>query len=216
MIAFFDFDGTLITQESGRICALPAIRHGLLGPRIAARLAGTYLLSKVGLRTRTDAQKVGFECYGGHTLAELRTIMRDLHDHHLVRHLSRPMQARLDAHRAAGDHLVILTASIFTFAEPFTADFGIHRLIGTQVGFDAAGLCTGRPAGAIIDGVAKRAAAERVAAERGVALSQCTFYSDHISDLPLLEAVGHPVAVGPVPRLAKVAAARGWEIIEHR
>src|SRR5687768_10794852 len=62
-IAFFDFDGTLVVRESGVICAVPSIRRGLLRPGIGARLIATYALSKLGLRTRTDAQRVGFECY---------------------------------------------------------------------------------------------------------------------------------------------------------
>ena len=73
-IAFFDFDGTLIVRDSGVLCAIPSIRRGLVGPRLGGRLVGTYLLSKAGLRTRTDAQRVGFECYRGRSLDELRAI----------------------------------------------------------------------------------------------------------------------------------------------
>src|SRR4051794_37262473 len=117
-IAFFDFDGTLIVRDSGVICAIPSIRQRLLGPRIGARLIGTYLLSKAGLRTRADAQRIGFECYRGRSLTELRAIMQTLHDEHLRRFVSGPMRERVAKHRAAGDRLVILTASAFFFAEP--------------------------------------------------------------------------------------------------
>jgi putative phosphoserine phosphatase/1-acylglycerol-3-phosphate O-acyltransferase len=213
-IAFFDFDGTLIVRDSGVICAVPSIRRGLLGPSIGARLIGTYVLSKLGLRTRTDAQRVGFECYGGRSLEELRGIMQELHDEHLRRHISKPLRDRVAAHREAGDHLVVLTASAFFFAEPICAELGIDELVGTQVGF-ADGVCTGSVEGSILDGAAKLAAATRCAEARHVSLAECTFYTDHIADLPLLEAVGKPVAVGSSAPLVHLARERDWPIIAH-
>jgi putative phosphoserine phosphatase / 1-acylglycerol-3-phosphate O-acyltransferase len=213
-LAFFDFDGTLIQRDSGVVCAVPSIREGLLGPRIGARLIATYLLSQVGVRSRADAQRVGFACYAGRTLAELRAIMRRLHDRHLRPWVSPAMRARLEAHRAAGDHVVILTASAFFFAEPLAGELAVDELVGTQVEFEGE-VCTGAVAGAILDGREKLRVAERIAEARGAPLSSASFYTDHIADLPLLEAVGTPVAVGPNRALAKVARARGWSIVHH-
>jgi putative phosphoserine phosphatase/1-acylglycerol-3-phosphate O-acyltransferase len=212
--AFFDFDGTLIRRESGVICALPSIRRGLLGPAIGAELVGTYLLSKAGLRTRTDAQRVGFRCYAGRSLDDLRAIMQELYDDHVRGYLSAAMRDHVEAHRERGDHLVILTASAFFFAEPIARDLGIEEVIGTQVGFEG-GLCTGLVSGEIVDGRVKLAAARAVCERRGVDLASSTFYTDHVADLPLLEAVGAPVAVGPERRLARIARQRGWRIVQH-
>ena len=53
-IAFFDFDGTLLRDDSGRICAVPSIRAELVPPRKAAELVGQYALHKLGLRSRRD------------------------------------------------------------------------------------------------------------------------------------------------------------------
>lgn len=213
-IAFFDFDGTLIRKDSGVVCALPSLRRGLLGPRIGARLVGTYLLSKVGVRTREDAQRVGFACYRGRTLEELRAIMRELYASHVKRWISAPVRARLERHQRAGHHVAILTASAFWFAEPIARDLGIEHVEGTQCGFEG-GVCTGEVEGAILDGRGKLDAARRLARERGEDLADATFYTDHISDLPLLEAVGEPVAVGPHRPLARLARRRGWSIVDH-
>src|SRR5262245_57612978 len=110
-VAFFDFDGTLIQKDSGVICAVPSIGQGLLGPRIGGRLILIYLLSKTGLRPRTAAQRVGFECYAGRSLDQLRAIMSTLHDRHLRSWISPAMRAEVTRHRDAGARLVILTAS---------------------------------------------------------------------------------------------------------
>jgi HAD superfamily hydrolase (TIGR01490 family) len=213
-IAFFDFDGTLIRHDSGVVCAIPSARRGLLGPRIFAELVSTWALSKVGLRARTDAMRVGFRCYEGRSIEELRSIMDELYEQHLRADLSPAMMDRVRAHREAGDTLAILTASAFFFAEPIARDLGISEVVGTKVGF-ADGVCTGMVDGEILDGLAKLEAARAIADARGVALSSCTFYSDHIADLPLLEAVGTPVAVGPNRALHRVAKARGYRILHH-
>jgi HAD superfamily hydrolase (TIGR01490 family) len=213
-IAFFDLDGTLLRHDSGVICAIPSVRRGLLGPAIFAELCGTYLLSRVGLRTRNDAMRVGFRCYAGRSLPELRALLQDLYDGHLRRHLSPAMVARVRAHREAGDHMVILTASASFVAEPVARDLGIEELVGTRVCFES-GVCTGAVDGDILDGDAKLAAARAVADREGMELGRCTFYSDHVADLPLLEAVGTPVAVGPNRALERVARERGYRILPH-
>jgi HAD superfamily hydrolase (TIGR01490 family) len=213
-IAFFDLDGTLIRRDSGVLCAIPSVRRGLLGPGIFAELVGTWLLSKAGLRTRADAMRVGFRCYAGRSLAELRTLWRGLYENNLRPFLSAPMLERVRAHRAAGDCLIILTASAFFVGEPLAADLGFDDLFGTQVGF-VDGICTGVVEGEILDGAAKLTAARRAAEARGVELACCSFYSDHIADLPLLEAVATPVVVGSSRALGTVARARGWRVVPH-
>ncbi len=213
-IAFLDFDGTLLRRDSGRICALPSLRRGLVGPITGVRLVGTYLLSKAGLASRTAAQRAGFACYAGRTLDELRALMAELHELHMRAEISPAMRARIDEHRRAGDRLVVLTASAFFFAEPLVRELEIDELVGTRVGFDA-GRCTGRVDGEIVEGAIKLAAARRAADERGVTLADCSFYSDHVADLPLLEAVGRPFVVGDDPALVRVARSRGWPVLPH-
>lgn len=213
-IAFFDFDGTLIRHDSGVVCAWPSARRGLLGPGIFAELVGTWILSKLGLRTRTDAMRVGFRCYAGRSLEELRGIMQELYDQHLRPDLSPAMLERVRAHREAGDRLVILTASGFFVPEPIARDLEFDEVVGTRVGFTE-GVCTGVVEGEIVEGAVKLAAARAIAGRAGVELARCAFYSDHVADLPLLEAVGTPVAVGPNRALYRVARERGYQIVAH-
>lgn len=213
-IAFFDFDGTLIRHDSGVVCAVPSARRGLLGPAIFAELVTTWALSKIGIRARTDAMRVGFRCYAGRSLDDLRGIMADLYEDHLRADLSPAAIDRVRAHKARGDRLVIITASAFFVPEPIGRDLGFDEVIGTQVGF-ADGLCTGIVEGEIVEGAVKLAAARAIAEREGVPLERCAFYSDHIADLPLLDAVGTPVAVGPNRALRKAALARGYPILEH-
>jgi phosphoserine phosphatase len=109
---------------------------------------------------------------------------------------------------------VILTASAFFFAEPIGRDLGFDEVVGTRVAFSG-GRCTGLVEGEIVEGAIKLAADRAIADRHGTDLARCAFYSDHVADLPLLEAAGRPVAVGPSRALERVARARGYPILAH-
>ena len=75
------------------------------------------------------------------------------------------------------------------------------------------GVYTGRLDGPFAYGEGKAEALRRFAAERGIDLEQSWAYTDAASDLPMLEAVGHPVAVNPDAGLAEIARREGWEVL---
>ena len=84
----------------------------------------------------------------------------------------------------------------------------------TELELDAAGRFTGRPIDPLCYGVGKLERAKGLAERQGFELSEATFYSDSITDLPLLEVVRHPHVVNPDARLRRVARQRGWPIEE--
>jgi phosphoserine phosphatase len=79
---------------------------------------------------------------------------------------------------------------------------------------DARGLHTGRSLGEVCFGAGKLRLARAFAEGRGVSLADCTFYTDSYSDLPMLEAVGRPVAVNPDRRLLRRAERAGWPVLD--
>ena len=119
-------------------------------------------------------------------------------------------------HRDAGDQVVIVTATNEFVTRPIAERFGVQELIAVNLQRDASGWITGE-----IEGVPSMRAGKvtRMAqwlAQRGLdwADVDATFYSDSMNDLPLLEQVRHPVATNPDPRLRRVAAERGWRILD--
>lgn len=214
-IAFFDFDGTLLVRESTTLCAVPGITRGLIPPLLGARVVFALIGYKLKLISRAAAHKVAFECYRGRAPDEVERLIGGLHDDIMRHWLSAPVLERLEAHRARGHELAIATASARYFAAPTARDLGIPHVLATEL--ERAGAhYTGHVVGGVLDGERKLERARAFAAERGVSLADCTFYSDHIADLPLLAAVGTPVAVGPHKKLRAEAQRRGWEILEHR
>ena len=124
-------------------------------------------------------------------------------------------QARdlLRQHQAAGDDVLIITATNEFVTRPIAEAFGVTELIAIELERDASGLPTGEIKGVPSFREGKVARVEQWLTQRGAtweSVAQSTFYSDSINDLPLLEKVTHPVATNPDDRLRAVAEARGW------
>lgn len=213
-LALFDLDHTLAPFDTGMAWTQHLIAHGELAPHHAddylaacqAYVAGT--LDILALHR----QMVG--AIAGHPRARLDALRATLAQ------ALRPRipQATLDtvaAHRAAGHACLIVTATTRYVAEGFAPLFGIDTLLATEAAVDAQGRWTGEVAGAPCFRAGKLDHVGRWLQAHGLSLATAGpswFYSDSASDLPLLEAVDHPVAVRPDARLAAVAAARGWAV----
>ena len=127
-----------------------------------------------------------------------------------------PARELLQQHRAAGDTIVIVTATNEFVTRPIADALGVAELIAVNLAREPGGWITGE-----IDGVPSMRAGkvERVGqwlAARGLDWGevQTTFYSDSMNDLPLLERADHPVATNPDERLRAIAAQRGWRILD--
>lgn len=124
--------------------------------------------------------------------------------------------ATVQAHRAAGDEVVIVTATNEFVTRPIATAFGVDELIAIELETDGAGLPTGTIRGVPSFREGKVARVEQWLAARGLSWSgvaHSTFYSDSINDLPLLEKVHEPVATNPDERLRAIALERGWRIL---
>ena len=157
------------------------------------------------LRRRITALCTGWE------VAQIRAIVAETL-HEIVEPLVYSEATELIAeHRAQGDEIVVLSASGLEVVKPIAALVGADRCLATRMGV-AGGRYTG-----VIEyycyGEEKALAAAAIAAEGGHRLENCRAYSDSITDLPLLEAVGHPTAVNPDRALRREAVRRGWPIL---
>jgi len=124
--------------------------------------------------------------------------------------------ALVDSHRAAGDELVIVTATNEFVTRPIAEAFGVKELIAVDLERDAKGWVTGEILGtpSAREGKVTRVEQWLAARKLGWGDVETTFYSDSLNDLALLEKATHPVATNPDERLRSVALARGWRILE--
>ena len=122
----------------------------------------------------------------------------------------------VQAHQAAGDAVVIVTATNEFVTRPIADAFGVAELIAIDLAKDAQGEYTGEIAGtpSFREGKVTRVESWLAARKLGWQDVETTFYSDSMNDLPLLEKVTHAVATNPDERLRKLAVERGWRILE--
>lgn len=116
-------------------------------------------------------------------------------------------------HQDAGRRLYIVTAASQELAETLAHVLTFDGAIGSQFSAVSDGYYTGEPTGLFIYGADKARAVRRLAEREGIDLSVSYAYSDSASDLPMLRAVGHPVAVNPDKELLAEARERGWEVL---
>ena len=121
----------------------------------------------------------------------------------------------LKKHRDAGDKLVIITATNRFVTAPIAERLGVETLIATECEM-IDGRYSGRSTDVPCFREGKVTRLSRWLEETGYSLDDSYFYSDSMNDLPLLEAVTHPVAVDPDPNLRAEAEKRGWPVISLR
>ena len=119
-------------------------------------------------------------------------------------------------HRAAGDELVIVTATNEFVTRPIADAFGVQELIAVQLERDAEGNLTGEIKGTPSAREGKVTRMEQWLAARKLGWDdvQTTFYTESMNDLALLEKATYPVATNPDTRLRALATERGWRILD--
>lgn len=213
--AFFDFDSTLLRVDSAEV----GIRYLLKRKEISFAYAlKIWLANQLYKRNWLSSERMALMCLGFYKGRELQHFSResDAYYHEILKPLLAPtMCERLAFHRARGDVLVILSASIRYMLDPAARDLGFDHLLCTDLEEGPDGRLTGRPlGGGMLLGPRKEEAARRLASEAGLDLARSFAYSDHHSDWPMLKMVGQGYAVNPTRLLRRLARQDAMPIIE--
>jgi HAD superfamily hydrolase (TIGR01490 family) len=212
--AFFDLDRTLIEGSSGIHFIRAAYGAGIVSRRQLVRDLAINL--RFRLRGSTDALADDVRERVGAMVAGVPT--RDLHrlSHHVLRgvlpNLYPEVLALAHAHQDAGRPIYICTAASQEMADLMALVLAFDGSLGSR-SEAVDGVYTGRPGGPFAYGAGKAELILELAAAEGISLAASYAYSDSVSDLPMLRAVGFPVAVNPDAELALVAAAEGWPVM---
>lgn len=213
--AFFDLDRTLISGASAFPFGVEAWRQGLATSGDIAKWtlsALTYLIAgDKGEGSSTDLRTEFLTRIEGASVADLDLIGQAVLPK-LVSRVRPESRKLITMHHEAGRETWIVSASPHGIVDPLAASLGMTGAIGTR-GQVVGGHFTGRLDGPFIYGPGKAQAIEKLASDRGYDLNLSYAYTDSISDLPMMELVGHPVAVNPDSELDSVAHERGWPIV---
>ena len=212
--AFFDLDRTLMAGSSGFHWARAAYRAGLVSRGRLAADAWENL--KFRLRGSTDEatdavrERVG-KMIAGQRVRDLGRLAPQVLAGVLPRLYPQMLRVAYD-HQDAGRRVYICTAASQEMADMMAHVLDFDGAVGSRSEI-VDGRYTGRPGGPFAYREGKAQLMRELAAEQGIDLEASYAYSDSESDLPMLRAVGHPVAVNPDSALARLAREEGWEIL---
>lgn len=215
-IALFDLDNTLLAGDSDYEWGRYLVRHGVVDEaHYEQENLRFYADYKAG---RLDIY--AFARFAYRPLAE--TPLARLHElrEGFIAECVRPMilprgRQLLERHRAQRHTLIIVTATNRFVTEPIAQELGVEHLLATEPEFHE-GRFTGELTGTPCFREGKVLRLQAWLAATGHELEESWFYSDSHNDLPLLEAVTHPVAVDPDAQLETLARQRGWPRISLR
>jgi HAD superfamily hydrolase (TIGR01490 family) len=213
--ALFDIDGTLLARNTAPLYMNHLRRSGQARRRDLARTLYYLFWYKLGLLDVRSALEVSMAFVRGKDETAMVADCIGWYRDAVRPYVFPAMAAQVAAHREAGHVLAILTSATRYLAEPLGADLGIEHHLVTQL-IVREGRFTGEVVQPVCYGRGKVYWAERFAAEHGLDLAASFFYTDSITDLPLLDRVGHPRVVHPDPRLRRLAQRRGWQVLRPR
>src|SRR5262245_34242299 len=213
--AFFDLDKTLMAGSSGMVFARVANRRGFV-PRgqlakwgldhLRYRLRGssdqqTNAVLEVAKRVFAEMPERDVERMGPEVLAGI------------LPRIYRQMLDEVHRHQDEGRATFIVSAAGNDMVKTLAAVLGMEGGIGTRWGVGPDGKYTGEMEGPFVYGNGKVEAMKRFAAEHDIDLAESWAYSDSVSDLPMLRAVGHAVVVNPDGPLLEIARQEGWRVM---
>ena len=216
--AFFDLDKTVIAKSSTLAFGRTFYASGLIDRRAALKSAYAQLLFSLAGADHQQMDRIrdatAALCRGWDAGQVRQVVDETLHE------LIDPLVydeavALIEEHHRAGREVVIVSTSGTEVVGPIAARLGADRFVATRMEIED-GRYTGKIA-YYCYGPSKASAIRDAAVAGGYDLADCYAYSDSITDVPMLEAVGHPTAVNPDRALRKVAAERGWPVLDfHR
>ncbi|MCB8902237.1 MULTISPECIES: HAD family phosphatase [unclassified Streptomyces] len=213
--AFFDLDKTVIAKSSTLTFSKSFYRGGLISRRAALRTAYIQFVFLAGGADHDQMERMreylSALCKGWNVAQVKELVAETLHD--LIDPIIYDEAASLiEEHHAAGRDVVIVSTSGAEVVEPIGEMLGADRVVATRMVVGEDGCFTGEVE-YYAYGPTKAEAVRELAKSEGYDLSRCYAYSDSATDIPMLEAVGHPYAVNPDRALRREAVAREWPVL---
>lgn len=212
--AFFDLDKTIIATSSATAFSRPFYAGGLITRRDVLRTAYAQFLFLLGgadadqterLRAHLSSMVTGWD------VAQVSSIVNETLHRHIEPTVYAEAMALIDEHHAAGRDVVVVSASGSEVVGPIAALLGADHVIATRME-----IVDGRYTGEIAFyayGEHKASAVRELARAQGYELGASYAYSDSITDVPMLEAVGSAAVVNPDRTLRRVATEHGWDVL---
>jgi HAD superfamily hydrolase (TIGR01490 family) len=209
--ALFDMDKTLIRVNSARLFTRYRRERGEVSALEMARVSWWLLRYWLG---NLDANSIATRAlvdYRGFKESDMIAMCDEWFSSQVKKHITPAARQAVQRHREQGDVLIIASTATSYITRPLSQELGMDEVVCTELLVED-GRLTGEVESPICYGKGKLERVTKRLDHLGLSLRDATFYSDSITDLPLMEAVGTAVAVNPDLRLRSEARRRGWRL----
>src|SRR5688500_12534738 len=211
-LALLDMDRTLVRKDTATLLTRYRRQTGQAELIDTFRVGFWVLQYGLGIADAESIAKKVLKGYRGVPEAQLFADGLACFDAYVFEHISAQARDAVRSHREAGDFVAIVTSATRYTTEPVAREFGVECFACSELEVDADGCLTGRHLAPLCYGVGKLARVQKVLEQSGTSLESAVFYSDSVTDLPLLERVGTPIVVNPDFRLRRIARQRAWRV----
>jgi len=215
-LIIFDIDGTLLPEQSQFLLLKYLRNKQVIGIVYFARLYFWFALYKVGIAkdpTRVFQYAISF--LEGKSKKEAILVMEDFVKNEMDTHFFQEMLVLLESHKARMERVILLSNAMDVLVAAIAKHLGVIEYIGTELEIGEDTLFTGGLVSGITYGEAKIEKLKSYLGNEESAriIKGASCYTDHHSDIPLLDIVDKPIVVNPTPRLESVAKERQWQIM---
>ena len=210
--AFFDLDRTLVRVDTPRLFTKYRRAKGQATWRDSLQVAWWVLQYTTGVIDAPRVARKALEDFAGKEESWLIKTCDEWFPQYVLPEIQARGRELVKIHRDAGDLVAIVTAATSYVANPVARELGIDHVVCSELEVNADGRFTGKPIEPLCYGEGKIIRAGNFLEKFGIGFDKVTFFSDSITDLPLLSKVAVPVAVNPDRRLLRAARARGWQV----
>lgn len=212
MLVFFDLDHTLLKKSSGELYGRYLFKKGVLSFTDMVMTIWWSLEHRLNILDIQSFLERSSTWIAGKTEAWIRKTCEDCVRDYFQPFLYAEGLKKIAEHRKKGDSLFLLSASSRYILEPLVKLLKMDGYLATELEVKR-GIFTGNLLKPFCYGAGKLEKLQAFCKAKHIALKDCAYYGDSFSDIPVLEAVGHPVAVNPDARLKERAIKEGWTIV---
>ncbi len=212
--AFFDLDKTIIAKSSTLAFTKPMFKAGMLNRRTLAKAGIAQAYYQLFGADHEQLERVKAEMASltaGWDRDEIVAMVEETVSGIVPPLVFAEALAIIESHRGKGRRIIVVSSSPEEIVQPLCRYLAIDEVIATRAEVGPDGKYTGQIA-QYAYGPGKAVAMAELAERDGIDLAASYAYSDSATDIPMLELVGHPVAVNPDAELEKHAKEKGWEI----
>ena len=208
--ALFDVDNTLLPGQASEVRFFRFLwRRGLLGWRELWQSAGWVIQSAPPLSLHSLRERKLY--LTGKAAADVEALAEEFCHSELFPRISAQGLARMDEHRRAGHHIVLVTGSLDFLIAPLAALLEVPTLLAAKLEQHHRRF-TGHVCAPLPYGPGKRELIAQLTRESQIDLAQSFAYGDSPGDVELLEMVGHPLVVNPIRGMSRIARRNGWPV----